>query len=314
MAALAAASAAMLAAKGVPLRDPLKPWLPAEAHVSTLPCLSVMVTMVLLNVERICAIPTGTFFRSRRRSRVPFLGLAKLSTSLNRGKPPHEWHPYQVSAEPVPFYTVHAFRQPPRGAGSAGALLHADGAARALAGPGVGARPLPAHRKPPAVPEPPVAADVHEALDVHLHLAAQIALDHVLALNHLAKAVHLVLREVAHPGVRVDLGLREDLIGRRTADAVNVRQRHLNPLVTGQIDSGDSCQQPAPPISPALPLNLFVPGILADNHHFAMAANHFALLANALHRRPHFHRIQLPFTPPGSTHPKRLLRLISCGT
>src|SRR3954467_12113364 len=49
MAARAAFSAAIWAANGVLLRDPLNPTLPAEAHEMTLPSVSVMLTMVLLN-------------------------------------------------------------------------------------------------------------------------------------------------------------------------------------------------------------------------------------------------------------------------
>src|SRR5215213_1758224 len=57
MAVRAAFSAAIWAAKGVDLRDPLKPTLPADAHEITLPSVSVMVTMVLLNELLMCATP-----------------------------------------------------------------------------------------------------------------------------------------------------------------------------------------------------------------------------------------------------------------
>src|SRR5450631_496200 len=50
MARRAAASAAICAAKGVDLREPLKPTWPADAHAITAPPGSVMDTMVLLNV------------------------------------------------------------------------------------------------------------------------------------------------------------------------------------------------------------------------------------------------------------------------
>src|SRR5450759_243160 len=50
MARRAAASAAICAANGVDLREPLKPTWPAEAHAITFPMGSVMDTMVLLNV------------------------------------------------------------------------------------------------------------------------------------------------------------------------------------------------------------------------------------------------------------------------
>src|SRR6266536_1300616 len=50
MARRAAASAAIWAANGVDLREPLKPTWPDEAHEMTLPPGSVIETMVLLNV------------------------------------------------------------------------------------------------------------------------------------------------------------------------------------------------------------------------------------------------------------------------
>src|SRR5262245_56220193 len=65
-AARAAFSAASCAANGVDLREPLKPTLPALAQLSVLPCRSVIVTIVLLNVDLMCACPCTTFFFSRR--------------------------------------------------------------------------------------------------------------------------------------------------------------------------------------------------------------------------------------------------------
>src|SRR3989304_4017582 len=64
MALRAAFSAAVWAANGVLLRDPLNPALPALAQATTLPILSVSVTIVLLKVAWTWAIPTRTSFRS----------------------------------------------------------------------------------------------------------------------------------------------------------------------------------------------------------------------------------------------------------
>ena len=55
LAALPAAIAACVAANGVPLRDPLKPMPPALDHAITLPSVSVIVTIVLLNEAWMCA-------------------------------------------------------------------------------------------------------------------------------------------------------------------------------------------------------------------------------------------------------------------
>src|SRR5688572_2452189 len=68
MARRAAASAAVCAAYGVDLRDPLKPTWPAEAQAMTAPVGSVIEMIVLLNVLLMWAWPTATFFFSLRRT------------------------------------------------------------------------------------------------------------------------------------------------------------------------------------------------------------------------------------------------------
>src|SRR3954467_12462978 len=64
----AALSAAICAANGVDLREPLKPTCPALAHEMTLPCGSVIETIVLLKVLLMCACPCVMFFFSLRRT------------------------------------------------------------------------------------------------------------------------------------------------------------------------------------------------------------------------------------------------------
>src|SRR5690349_8294 len=56
-------SAATVAAKGVLFFDPLKPALPDEPHATALPWVSVMVTVVLLKVALMCAIPSASTTR-----------------------------------------------------------------------------------------------------------------------------------------------------------------------------------------------------------------------------------------------------------
>src|SRR4051794_6034945 len=65
----AAASAVTCAAKGVLLREPLKPAPPADSHAITLPSRSVSATIVLLNDVLMCACPIGMFFLTLRRPR-----------------------------------------------------------------------------------------------------------------------------------------------------------------------------------------------------------------------------------------------------
>src|SRR6266704_5021284 len=71
----AVASAVTCAANGVDLRLPLKPWAPAEPHEMTLPSMSVIEMIVLLNVLWMWACPATTFLRSRRRVRTTFFVL-----------------------------------------------------------------------------------------------------------------------------------------------------------------------------------------------------------------------------------------------
>ena len=64
--ALRRVSAAICAANGVDFREPLKPMPPADDQAIALPCASVMVIMVLLNVAFTWATPEEMFLRSRR--------------------------------------------------------------------------------------------------------------------------------------------------------------------------------------------------------------------------------------------------------
>src|SRR3954451_24579646 len=65
-----AASAAICAAYGVDLREPLKPTVPAEAQAITAPVGSVIEMTVLLNVLLMWAWPETTFFFSFLRTLV----------------------------------------------------------------------------------------------------------------------------------------------------------------------------------------------------------------------------------------------------
>src|SRR5690606_35463396 len=62
-------SAATWAAKGVDLRDPLKPAPPEVAHDRALPWRSVIVMMVLLKDAWTCAMPSDTLFLTFLRTR-----------------------------------------------------------------------------------------------------------------------------------------------------------------------------------------------------------------------------------------------------
>lgn len=78
-----------------------------------------------------------------------------------------------------------------------------------------------------------IAADLDQALDVQLNLSAQVAFDNKVLADVVAQRRDLVLRQITHTRVRRDAsGLQSPLRG-ASADAVDVGQAYLHPLVAG---------------------------------------------------------------------------------
>src|SRR2546423_2673344 len=127
----AAASAVTCAAKGVDLREPLKPAPPADSQAITFPSRSVSETIVLLNDVLMWAWPTGMFFLTRRRPRAGRLGAGMASSAGPPAPRPDD------DARP-PASRNRSLRSLLRGLLLAGDLH----AARALAGARVGLRAL----------------------------------------------------------------------------------------------------------------------------------------------------------------------------
>src|SRR2546423_3648163 len=167
----------------------------------------------------------------------------------------------------------------------AGLLLPGHGLLRALAGPGVGPGALPPHREAAAVPEAGVAADLHLPLDVLGDLPAEVTLDLEVGVDPRPQAGDLLLGQVPHPGVGRDLGGRADHLGARQPDPEDVGERDFEPLLARDVDPGDTCHAVF-----LLALALLVPGVLADDHHHAVAADHLALLTDGFDARPDLHR------------------------
>src|SRR3954454_22606016 len=208
----AAFSAAICAAKGVDLREPLNPTCPALAHEITAPLGSQIDTIVLLNVLLMCAWPCAMFFFSLRRTFLApaparFCGGIYVSSSLLL----------------------------------AGLLLAGDSAARPLAGTGVGVGALTVHREAATVPDALVGTDLDLAADVLGDLTAEVTFDAVVGVDPVAQAADLLVGEVTDAGVGVDPGLLQRLTGSRTADAEDVGQRDLAPLLAGEVDAGKAC-------------------------------------------------------------------------
>src|SRR2546425_1334192 len=260
IASFAADSAEICAANGVLLREPLNPTFPALAQATVWPSMSVIVTIVLLNVDWTWAIPLIPTFRSRF-----FLGFGATAGAV-------------AGASATRFSSRSGCRLRRRTLRRGRDPLHrARRLLGTLAGPRVGPRSLPSDRKILPMPEAPISADIHQALDVHCNLAAARSLDLELRLDHLTQAAGLLVREGLHARVGVDAGHRENLLRRRPSYPKDVRQRDFNALFVRQIDSGDTSQD-APP---CLTLTLLVARVLANDAHHALAPDNLAVLANS---------------------------------
>jgi hypothetical protein len=85
-----------------------------------------------------------------------------------------------------------------------------------------------------------VAADIHQPLDVHGDFGAERALHLDRAFDHLAEPGDLPVRQIADPGVGVDAGLTEDTAAGGPADAEDVGERDLDPLLAREIHACDA--------------------------------------------------------------------------
>src|SRR6185437_3177196 len=140
-----------------------------------------------------------------------------------------------------------------------GLLLAGDGLLLALAGTRVGLRPLTVHREPLAVPDALVAADLDLTADVRGDLAPQVTLDLVVRVDPLAQLLQVLFAQRVDPRVTVYAGRGEGLGGPGAADAVDVGQRDLKPLLTRQVDARETCHTGSSPSCGGGPPHRFPP-------------------------------------------------------
>src|SRR5215211_6123653 len=174
----------------------------------------------------------------------------------------------------------------------AGLLLPGHRLLGSLARARVRARALTVDGKATAVPQALVAADLDLALDVRRDFAAEVTFDLHVAVDERPQLRDLVLGEVAHARVGRDADAIADPLRGRAADAEDVGERDLQPLLAGDVDSRDSSQLSSPAASCSrLALTLLVARVLADDADRAVATDHLALLAHLLDRRTDLHRV-----------------------
>jgi hypothetical protein len=172
-----------------------------------------------------------------------------------------------------------------------------------------------------------VAPNLHEPLDVHGNGLAQIAFDHAVPLDDVPDANDLIFGEILDLGADVDACLLADRRRPAPADAEDICESDLHPLVNWQIHSRNSSQS-KPPNSQfwildfgfeafkkskiqnlkCSTLPLLVLGIGALDVHHSLAADDLALGTDSFHRCTHFHdthstTIRLPRFPSPRSQP-----------
>src|SRR4051812_27822414 len=236
----AACSAARPAANGVLLRAPLKPTVPADAQARVSPLVSVMVTIVLLNVALMWATPRVTPLRMRflTPALAPVWGFA----------PPPPDCPDDCSA--MLFFQCGPAKRTLQKGCRAGvpdllaeflhALLAGDGLARTLTGAGVGAGALAANGERAAMTMAAIAADVAQAGDVLLDRAAQSAFDQKALVDEADDLRQFLFGEVLGAPLAVDACFLEHLSAVGSANAVDVGQADPDRLVGGNVHARDT--------------------------------------------------------------------------
>src|SRR5690606_18506647 len=92
-----------------------------------------------------------------------------------------------------------------------------------------------------------VATDLDLAANVRLHLAAQVTFDLVVGFDPVAKLDQLFVAELMDPEITADTGVLQGLPRTAAADAEDVGESDLEPLVAGEVDAEKACHRRAVP-------------------------------------------------------------------
>jgi len=87
---------------------------------------------------------------------------------------------------------------------------------------------------------PPIRFDIGQALDVRTDRAPQFALDRIIFLDDKADAVHLVRAKGARALRNIHIRIVQNPLGRRVADAKNIRKRKFDALGVRNIHTCDA--------------------------------------------------------------------------
>jgi len=78
------------------------------------------------------------------------------------------------------------------------------------------------------VAKPTVAAKIHEPLDIHRNFGPQRSLDFIFAVDDFSNTVYFTVGQIVRLDIRIDIELRQNPVGRCSADAIDIRKAYFN--------------------------------------------------------------------------------------
>ena len=120
-------------------------------------------------------------------------------------------------------------------------LLTGHGLLRTLALAGVASRALASGRQAAPMAQSAVGADFDETADIAVDFASKVALDLEVSVQDFAESADLGFSEIANLGARIDARLFQKLDDVMLADPVDQRQSVLSRLISGKVDTCDTC-------------------------------------------------------------------------
>ena len=81
------------------------------------------------------------------------------------------------------------------------------------------------------MPQTAIAPDIHQALDVHRDFSPEVALDSHLFVDDVAYAIDLVVRQITHSRIGVNVRTLEQFLARMESNTKDVREGRLDSLV-----------------------------------------------------------------------------------
>ena len=136
------------------------------------------------------------------------------------------------------------------------------------------------------------AADLDFALDVTLDITTQVTLDLEILIDIRTDLVDLVLGQIRHLRVGIELECCAHGLRCGQTNAKDVGERDFQPLFAGDVDASNTCHCSSNRASCSA-LTLFVTGVGADDHDAAMATNHLAVVAHCFDAGSYFHGVSL---------------------